>query len=166
LAYFCRIPGSYAGNLRIPGHFRHNTQWLCVKGKCRQARENPFFSCDAVANWVESSPALPKILENPKAPRHGGGLGIFLFNHQTGMRMTLHNPWPAKIALTIEECIVAGGIGRRTLTKAIAEKRLPAAFVNGRWRIAPSALERYLAGLPPQADDLPRFKSISVSARQ
>jgi hypothetical protein len=33
--------------------------------------------------------------------------------------------------------MVAAGIGRRTLTKAIAEKRLPASFVAGRWRIAP-----------------------------
>jgi excisionase family DNA binding protein len=77
--------------------------------------------------------------------------------------MSYSNPWPQKIALTLEECCIAGGLGRRTLQRAIAEGKLPSAFVCGRRRITPRALERFMQGLPPESTDTPRLKTVSCS---
>ena len=74
----------------------------------------------------------------------------------------MFNPWPAKIALTVEEASIAAGLGRRTIMRAIAQERLPSAFVCGRRRISPRALERFMAGLPPEAAEVPRMRTVSV----
>ena len=76
--------------------------------------------------------------------------------------MNYQNPWPQKIALTVPEAMVASGLGDRTIRRAISEGRLPSAFVCGRRRILPRALERFLTGLPPEPSDLPRMKTISA----
>ena len=76
--------------------------------------------------------------------------------------MNYHNPWPQRIAMTIEEATIAAGLGRRTINRAIAEGRLPSAFVCGRRRISPRALERFMQGLPPEPVDVPRMKTVSV----
>ena len=79
--------------------------------------------------------------------------------------MGYSTPWPEKIALTIPEAIVASGLGDRTLRRAIAEEKLPTAFVCGRRRISPRALERFMSGLPPEPADVPQMRTISVPAR-
>jgi excisionase family DNA binding protein len=76
-----------------------------------------------------------------------------------------HNPWPAKIAMTIEEAAVAAGLGRRTIVRAIEHGRLPSAFVCGRRRISPRALERFMAGLPPEPTDVPQMRTVSTPGR-
>jgi excisionase family DNA binding protein len=79
--------------------------------------------------------------------------------------MSFTNPWPARIAMTVEECSVAAGLGRRTIMRAIEEGKLPSAFVCGRRRISPRALERFMAGLEPEEADTPTMKTVSVSGR-
>jgi excisionase family DNA binding protein len=74
-----------------------------------------------------------------------------------------HNPWPAKIAMTIEEAAIAAGLGRRTIVRAIEQGKLPSSFVCGRRRISPRALERFMAGLPPEPADAPQMRVVSVS---
>jgi excisionase family DNA binding protein len=67
--------------------------------------------------------------------------------------------------MTIEETSIAAGLGRRTIVRAIEQGKLPSAFVCGRRRISPRALERFMAGLPPEAADTPRMRSVAVSGR-
>ena len=54
--------------------------------------------------------------------------------------MTFHNPWPARIAMTVEEASIAAGLGRRTIMRAIEQGKLPSAFVCGRRQISPRPL--------------------------
>jgi excisionase family DNA binding protein len=79
--------------------------------------------------------------------------------------MSFNNPWPAKIAMTVEEATIAAGLGRRTIVRAIEQGRLPSAFVCGRRRISPRALERFMAGLPPEPADVPHMRTVSVPGR-
>ena len=72
---------------------------------------------------------------------------------------------PRRIAYNIEEAMFASGLSRRTLDRAMASGQLPSAFVAGRRRISPAALERFMAGLPPDPNTAPRMKSIAVAAR-
>ena len=78
--------------------------------------------------------------------------------------MTFHNPWPARIAMTVEEASIAAGLGRRTIMRAIEQGKLPSAFVlvGGEF---PASLERFMSGLPPIASDAPRMRTVAVSGR-
>jgi hypothetical protein len=73
--------------------------------------------------------------------------------------------WPKRIAFTVEEAMFARGLSRRSLTRAMERGQLPSAFVMGRRRISPDALERFMQGLPPDPNTAPRMKSIAVAAR-
>ena len=74
--------------------------------------------------------------------------------------MSFTNPWPAKISMTVEEAVIASGLSRRTIMKFIGDGSLPSAFVAGRRRIAPRALERLMTGQPPERDGAPRLRSV------
>jgi excisionase family DNA binding protein len=80
--------------------------------------------------------------------------------------MSYSNPWPARISLTVEEASIAAGLSRRTSVRAIEQGKLPSAFVCGRRRISPHALERFMAGLPPEDDGAPALRSGGVAGRR
>lgn len=60
-------------------------------------------------------------------------------------------PWPAKIAYTLDEAVMASGISRRSLQAAISAGTLRSSFSVGRRRIFPADLEQFLRGGPPKS---------------
>jgi hypothetical protein len=79
--------------------------------------------------------------------------------------MSMITDWPKRIAFTVDEAMFASGLSRRSLTRAMESGQLPSAFVMGRRRISPDALERFMRGLPPDPDTTPRMRAVSIGAR-
>jgi hypothetical protein len=67
------------------------------------------------------------------------------------------------VAFTLEETKFASGLSTRSIQRAIGAGTLRAAFVCGRWRIAPPDLEAYMSGLPMPAAAPPKIKIRSVA---
>ena len=52
-------------------------------------------------------------------------------------------PWPT-IGMNVKECAAALRISQRACQNMLASGELPARMVAGRWRISPTALDRWL----------------------
>jgi hypothetical protein len=71
--------------------------------------------------------------------------------------------WPKRIAYTVEEAMFASGLSRRSLNRAMESGTLPSAFVMGRPRISPEALDRFMKGLPPDPATTPKMRTVAIS---
>jgi hypothetical protein len=75
-------------------------------------------------------------------------------------------PFPARIALTVEEAMFASGVSRRALFRAMSEKRLRSSFVCGRRRINPDDLAAFMRGQPMPESPSSTMRSGGVAGRR